>query len=103
MARVGDQLDKRRHVTNRPFASNKCGASGCRIWRFTDKRNHLIDIGDGDGETHQNMGAVARLAQQKLGAAADNDFAEIRKSLHQILQIQLFRTPAIQGDDVTAE
>jgi hypothetical protein len=33
-----------------------------RIRRRADGLNHFVDIGDRDGEAHQDMGALARLA-----------------------------------------
>ena len=39
-------------------------------------RDDLVDVGDGDGEADQDVRAVARLAEQELGAPADHLLAE---------------------------
>ena len=77
------------------------GIGGTR--RAADQIDHLVDVGDGDGETDQHVGAVARLAQQVLGAAADDLLAEGRERLDQILEVELLGTAAVQRDDVGAE
>ena len=43
---------------------------------LADDADHLVDIGDGDGEADQDVGAVARLVEQELGAPADHLLAE---------------------------
>ena len=50
---------------NRPAAADQGGAGGCGIRRVADGLDDLVDIGDGDGEANQQMGAFARLFQLK--------------------------------------
>ena len=54
-----------------------CSRAAAGLGRVADQRDHLVDIGDGDGEADQHMGAVARLAQQELGAPGDHLLAEV--------------------------
>ena len=77
VARIGDQLDQRDDVLGRPVAGHQLLARRRRIGRLADQRDDLVDIGDGDGQTDQDMGAVARLAQQELGAPPDHLLAEV--------------------------
>jgi hypothetical protein len=58
-AGLGDQRDQRRHVGCRPVLGHQPLARHDRIGRAADHGDHLVDIGDGDGETDQHMGAVA--------------------------------------------
>ena len=46
------------------------------IGRGADHADDLVDIGDRDGEADQDVGAVARLVEQELGAARHHLFAE---------------------------
>ncbi len=103
MARIGDQLDECNNVLRRPVLRHQLRARGRRIGSFSDQRDHLVDIGDGDGKTDQDMGAVARLAQQELGAAPHNLLAEVGEGVNHVLEIELLGTPADQRHHVAAE
>ena len=47
------------------------------VRRGADEADHLVDIGDGDGEADQHMRAVARLVEQELGAPRHHLLAEV--------------------------
>ncbi len=55
-------------VVGRPFALHQGFARLVRILGGADQLDDFVDIGDRNGETDQNMGAVARLAEQEFGA-----------------------------------
>ena len=65
--------------------------------------DHLVDIGDRDGEPDQDMGAVARLAEQVLGAPGDHLLAESDERRQQVLQVHHQRPAAVERHDVGAE
>jgi hypothetical protein len=46
--------------------------------RGLDQGDHLVEIGQGDGQAFQDMGPLARLAQLKQAAAGDH-FAPVRQ------------------------
>ena len=101
--RIGDQLDERHHVLGRPIARHQLLARGGGIGRLADQRDHFVDIGDGDGEPHQHMGAVARLAQQELDAPPDHLLAELGEGADEVLEVELLRPAADQRHHVGAE
>ena len=76
VARIGDQRDQRRHVARRPGALHQRLARGGGVGRGADEADHFVDIGDRDGQADLQMGAVARLGQQMLGAPGDDFLAE---------------------------
>ena len=103
MARIGDEQDQRRHVPRRPVARHQGRARRGRVRRGSDEADDLVDIGDGDREADLEMGGVARLGEQMLGAPADHLFAEIDEGFEKILQGQRFRTTAVEGDHVAGK
>ncbi len=103
VSRIGDQLHQRLDVLRRPAPLHQALARRGRIGRGADQRDHLVDIGDGRGETDQHMRAVARLAEQELRAAAHHLFAEGDEAGEDVLQPELLRPSAVQRHDVDAE
>ena len=103
VARIGDQLDQRDHVLRRPVAGHQLLARRGRVGRFADHGDDLVDIGDGDGQSDQNMGAVAGLAQQELDAAADHLLAELGEGADHVLERELLGLAADQRHHVAAE
>ena len=79
VARIGDQRDQRRHVARRPGARHQRLARRALVGRGADQADHLVDIGDGDGEADLDMRAVARLVEQILGAPRDDLLAEVEE------------------------
>src|SRR5205085_2283778 len=85
----------RRGVANRPVALHQRLTRRVGVTRRADQADHLVDIGDRDGEADQDMSAVARLAQQVLGAPGDHLLAEVNKAGQQVLEIHDQRTAAV--------
>ena len=73
------------------------------VLRGADQPDHLVDIGDRDGEADQDMGAVARLVEQELGAPRDHLFAEVDEGRQQVLQVHHLRPAAVERHHVGAE
>ena len=102
-ARLGDQQDQRRHVGRRPVPGHQAFARHRRIGRPANERDHLVDVGDGNGEADQHVGAVARVVELELGAPGDDLGAEADERLEQLLQVHQPGPPAVQGERVDAE
>ena len=103
VARIGDERDQGRHVARRPGALHQRRPRGGRVGRGADQPDHFVDIGDGDGETNLDMGGVARLGEQELGAAGDDLLAEVEEGAQHVAERQHFRSAAVQRDHVAAE
>ena len=104
VARVVDQLDQRDRGGRRPFALHQGLAGRVRIGRRADQPDHLVDIGDRDGEADQDMGAVARLVEQELGAPRHHLLAERDEGGEQVLQVHHLRAAAaVERHHVGAE
>ena len=88
MARIVDQRDHGGDVARRPVALHQLLARLVGVLGGADQLDHLVDIGDRDGEPDQHMGAVARLAEEMLGAPIDNLLAERQEQREQVLQVQ---------------
>ena len=56
-------------VLGGPGARHQLLARRGGIGRGADQRDHLVDIGDGDGKADQDMAAVARLGELELACA----------------------------------
>ena len=95
--------DQRRHVGGRPFLGHQPLARDHRIGRPADHRDHLVDVGDGDGEADQHMGAVARMVELELGAPRDDLGAEADERLEQLLEVHQLRPAAVQRQRIDAE
>ena len=103
VARVGDQHDKRGDVVRRPVALHQLLARGSGARRVADELDHLVDVGDGDGEADEDVGTLTRLRQQELGAAADHFLAEVGESLDHVLEIEALGPAAVDRQHVGAE
>ena len=71
-----DQGDVGRDLGDRPVARDQGGARLGRGGGAADDPDHLVEIGDGDDEAEQDVGAVAGLGELELGAAGDHLLAE---------------------------
>ena len=103
MPGIVDQRDHRLDVLGRPVARHQGIARGVRIGRGPDNANDLVDIGDRNGETDQDVGAVARLVEQEFGAARDHLLAERDEQRQQVLQVHHLRPAGIERQHVGAE
>ncbi|MNQ75687.1 hypothetical protein D3C85_904910 [compost metagenome] len=102
-ARVGDQLDQSHHVADGPGLGLQPLARLGRIGRRTDDVDDLVDVGHGDGQTDQDVAAVAGLGQLELDAADDHFLAELEEELQQLAQAHLLGTAMVQRQHVDAE
>ena len=100
MAGIVDQRDHRLDVLGRPVARHQGFAGGIGIGRGPDHADDLVDIGHRDGETDQDMGAVAGLVEQELGAARHHLFAEGDEQRQQVLQVHRLRAAGVQRQHV---
>ncbi len=102
-ARIGDQVDQRRHVTGRPDLAAQALARLRRIGRRTDDVDDFVDIGDGDGQPDQHVAAVARLVQFEADAADDDFLAEFEEDVQQLAQAHLLRLAVVERQHIDAE
>ena len=100
---IVDQFDQRRHVLGFPAPFHQLRPRRCRVRRMADQLDHLVDIGNGDGETHQDMCPCPRLVEQELGAPRHHLLAEGNESAQQVEQVHLLRPAAVERDEVAAE
>ena len=103
VARIVDQRDQRRHVLGRPAPAHQFLARRIRVLGVADDADHLVDIGDGDGEADQHMRAVARLGEQELGAPGHHLLAEGDEGDEHVLELHRLRAAAVQRHHVGAE
>ncbi len=71
--------------------------------RGADEADHFVDVGDRDRQTDLDMGVVARLGEQKLGAPGDDLLSEFEEGPQHVHQRQHLRPTAVQRDHVRAE
>ena len=88
VARIVDQRDQRRprSLAGQSRAIKPSRASLASFER-ADQLDHLVDVGDRDGEADQDVGAVARLAEQELGAPRDHLLAERDEGGQHVLEV----------------
>ncbi len=103
MAGVGDQGDQRRHVLGRPVARHQRLARGALIGRRADEADHLVDVGDRDGEADLDVGGVARLVEQIFRAPGDDGLAELQERGEHVAQRHHLRLAAVERDHVAAK
>jgi len=103
MRGVINQRDILQDVCRRPAPRHQLFARFCRVGGTADGLHDLVDIGDGDGQTTQNVTAFTRFAQQ-IGRAACNDvFAKVDKGGQETPQRQRLWTPPVERQHVAAE
>ena len=103
MARIGDQRHQRPDILRRPGARHQLLARRVGVRRGADQRDHFVDIGHGDGQTDQDMGAVARLGEFEARAPGDDFLAEQDEGGDQLLQVHQQRPAVVQRQHVDAE
>ena len=103
MARIVDQRDQLGRGVGRPLALHQLVARFGGVLRGADELDHLVDVGDRDGETDQDVGAVAGLAEPELGAPGDHHLAERDERGQHVLQRHHQRTAAVERHHVGAE
>ena len=103
LARVGDQRDQRPRILDRPVPAGEAGAGFRRVLRGADQRDDLVDVGDGDGEAGERMGARAGLGEQMGRAPGDDLLAEVDEGRDDVPKIHHLRPAAAQRQHVHAE
>ncbi len=103
MAGVGNQRYKRGHVSDGPAPVHEPLARRRGIGGRADEPDHRVDVGDGDGKPDQDVGAVARLAEQMLRAPRDHFFAEVDEGLDETLEREGLGPPAVERQRLHAE
>ncbi len=103
VARVIDQRNHGGDVARRPVARHQRLARLVGVAGGTNEPDHLVDIGDRDGKSHQHMGAVARLAEQEFAAPRHHLLAEGNERGEHVLEIHHQRPAAVERDHVGAE
>jgi len=102
-ARIGDERDQRHHITRWPIARDQAFTRHTRIGALANELNHVIDVGDGNGETNGFVTALARFCQPKLGPARHHLFAEGDEDFENLPQAHLFGLTLVQRQHVDAE
>jgi hypothetical protein len=59
-----------------------------RRWRGLDQLDHLVDVGQRDGQAFEDVRALARLAQLEDRAARDHFAAMADERLEDVLEVQ---------------
>ena len=103
VARIVDQLDERRRRGGRPVAAHQRLTRLVGILRGADQPDHLVDIGHRDGKPDEDVGAVARLAEQIFGAPGNHFLAEGDEGREHVLEVHHQRAAAIERDHVRPE
>ena len=101
--RIGDEGDQRRHIVSRPVAAHQGLARRAGVRRGPDQADHLVDVGDRDGEADLNVGGGARLGEPELRAPGHDLLAEVDEGGQEVLEIEHLRPAAVQRDHVGAE
>ena len=83
------RCDQVGHVADRPVASRQTLAGLGRVLRRADDVDHLVDVGHGDGQAHQHMGAVARLGEFEARAPDHHLLAEGDERVQHLAQAHL--------------
>ena len=103
MARIVDQRDHGGDVARRPVALHHFLARLVGVLGGADEFYHVVDISDRNGQPDQDVGAVARLAEQMLGAPINDLLAELDERGEQILQVHHQRAAAVERHHIGAE
>src|SRR5205814_649323 len=103
VARIVDQLQQRQDISGVPTAFHQLFAGDVGVGRGFNDGDHLVDIGNGDGQPDQYMGAVAGLAEQEGGAAGDDFLAEGDESADDVLNVHQLGAAVIERQHVDAE
>jgi len=76
MPGIGNERDQRSKILCGPSPAHQGFARFAGILGSADQLDHVIDVGNRDGQAHQDMRTVPRLVQQELGTPRHHVFAE---------------------------
>ena len=100
LRRLFGEAQQRGDVAQAPVARAQLGLGGRGVGRGPDQSDDLVDVGDRDCETEQDVGALAS-AREIVGAAArDHLLAELEEGDEHVLEIELQRPPADERHQV---
>ena len=91
------------HGPRVPGPGDEPGLGLRRAGGGADQHDDLVDIGQGDGLTLQDVGPIPGLAQLVEGAAGDHVAPMAQEVLDELLEVQGARLAVHQGDHVDAE
>ena len=74
-----------------------------RVGGGADRRHHLVDVGDRDGEAAEDVRPLAGLAELEGGAAGDHLLAEGDEGGEEGAEVELLGPAAVQRQHVAAE
>ena len=103
VGRIVDQRDVIQDRRRGPAACHQLFARFGGVGGGPDGGHDFVDVGDGHGQTTQDVAAFAGLAQQIGGAARHDILAEVDKAGQEPAQGQLLGSAAVQRQHVTAE
>ena len=86
-----------------PHARQHALACFVRVRRGLDQFDHLVDVGQRDGQAFQHVGTGARLAQLEHGAAGDHFATVADERLQHLLEVHQLRAAIDQRHHVDAE
>ena len=100
---IGDQIEQRSHIHDRPRLLKQTITGGIRIWRMTNNRDDFINVRHSQCQTDQDVCSITGLVQLKLGAAGNNFFTEADERLQDLPQVQLLWSATIKRQDIRWE
>ena len=103
VAGVVDQPDERGNLTGGPAAGHQLFAGFGGVSTGADGAHDLVDVGNRNRQTAQDMAAFAGFLQFKRGAAGDNFLAEGDEMAEKIAQGEGFGAATVQRQHVAGE
>ena len=100
---IVDQRDVGRHVGGGPGPLHQPPPRRRRIGRCPDEADHLVQIGDRDGEADRPVRALPRLVQLEDRAPGDDLLTELEERLQDVAETHQLRAPAGERQHVDAE
>jgi hypothetical protein len=91
------------HGTRAPLARHEAGLGLRRRRRIADERDDVVDVGERDGETFEDVRTIARLRKVENGTARDDFAAMPDERFQHLLQAEELRLAVDERDHVDAE
>ncbi len=103
MIGIVDQFNQRRDFGCGPRLRQKAIAGLCGIFGLADQRDNFVNIDDGNGQAHQDMRALPRLAEFEDRTARDYFLAELDEGRDHVLEQHHLRLAVIERHHVAGE
>ncbi|MCW0466481.1 hypothetical protein NB705_003554 [Xanthomonas sacchari] len=97
------RVEQRADQARLPGLGQHALARFVRVRRGLDQLDHLVDVGERDGQAFEDVRAGARLAQFEDGAAGDHFAAVADERLQHLLEVHQLRAAVDQRHHVDAE